>query len=488
MSGETILVIDDSTEMVKHLTEYILPTFGYETLHAFDGQNGLNLIREAKPDLVMLDYNLPRMTGIDVLQKMAEESLSPPVILMTGYGSELSAIEAFRLGAKDYLIKPFTVDEVVETISRSLVETRLIHDKEELMVQLRQTKQEMNRQTQQMTELFRVGKAITSLLNVDVVLNRVLETASTLTEAEESNIWLPDANGEQMSAYEKLNAAGEAITFPSLSINDSHAGHVLQSGKPYRDANFDGDGIKLATGYLARSVLFVPLKLRGMVMGVLGVANWKATRPFTQEDEFLLSFLADYAAIALENARVFQASDKALAIKVKELNALIKITQMITAALDLDEIVEKVVKYACDYWQIEAVSIWLLNKEKQVLSAISDVGTAVTGLTQYEIPVGTGVVGHVVQTKKEQYENNLANNPIHYKQIDQALGFVTHNILSTPLICRGDVIGAIQFLNKKEGAFDEQDVEQAVKLAAPIAIAISNTLLIETSQSNYKND
>lgn len=100
MSGEFILVIDDSREIVKHLTETVLPSFGYHTMHAFDGRSGLEVIRDKEPDLVMLDYNLPQMTGLDVLQQMAQESLKTPVVLMTGYGSELSAIEAFRLGPK----------------------------------------------------------------------------------------------------------------------------------------------------------------------------------------------------------------------------------------------------------------------------------------------------------------------------------------------------------------------------------------------------
>lgn len=175
MSGETILIIDDSKEIVKHLTEYILPVNGYKTLHAFDGRTGLQLIREKKPDLVMLDLHLPEMTGTDVLQQMTQESLSTPVVLMTGYGSEQSAIDAFRLGAKDYIIKPFTVDEITETIDRALVETRLLHDKEELAEQLRRTKVELSRQAHEMETLSNIGKAITSLLSVDKVLERVTE-------------------------------------------------------------------------------------------------------------------------------------------------------------------------------------------------------------------------------------------------------------------------------------------------------------------------
>ena len=113
MSGQQILVIDDSKEIARHLTQQLLPTLGYRTLQAFDGRSGLQIIRQERPSLVMLDLNLPEMTGLDVLQTLVDEGIDVPVILMTGYGSEKNAIDAFRLGIKDYLVKPFTVDEVV---------------------------------------------------------------------------------------------------------------------------------------------------------------------------------------------------------------------------------------------------------------------------------------------------------------------------------------------------------------------------------------
>ena len=298
MSDERILIIDDSREIVKHLTEHVLPTFGYNTLHAFDGQTGLAFIREKKPDLVMLDFHLPEMTGIDILQQMAKESISTPVILMTGYGSELSAIEAFRLGAKDYLIKPFTVDEVVDTIERALVETRLLHDKTELAEQLRRSKVEMSRQTHEMNTLSNIGKAITSLLSVDDVLERVLEAATYLTNAEESHIWLSDESGSQLRVYKKSDPS--VPQSESVAIDqESYLGQVMVSGHPLRKAEFSSQGLLVQTGYEAHSILYVPLKLRGLTLGVLGVSNRVTYRAFSKRDEFLLTFLGDYAAIAL---------------------------------------------------------------------------------------------------------------------------------------------------------------------------------------------
>lgn len=483
MSGEFILIIDDSREIVKHLTETVLPTFGYHTMHAYDGQTGLNLIREKEPDLVMLDYNLPEMTGLDVLQQMAQESLKTPVVLMTGYGSELSAIEAFRLGAKDYIIKPFTIDEIVETIDRALVETRLLHDKEKLAEQIRRLKVEMSRQNNEMQTLSNIGKAITSLLSVDDVLQRVLEAATYLTNAEESTIWLPDDEGKHLRPYDRQTANQPNAKAPVLPMADSPAGQVMQSGQPLRQSAMSGQGMKVKTGYFAHAVLYVPLQLRGITLGVLGVSNRSAFRAFSKQDEFLLFFLADYAAIALENARVFQAADQALATRLDELNTLIHITQTITASLDLDEVIRLTIKQVHDSWEIEAISLWRLNETTQTLRVLTNIGTAVEELEKLEIGVGQGIVGEVVRTGKPIYTNNAANHQLHYHEADTKTGFKTRSLLCVPLIFRGEVVGAMQLLNKKDGDFGEVDLERARAIAAAIAIAVSNALLFDEAES-----
>lgn len=482
MSGEVVLVIDDSREIIKHLTEHLLPTFGYKSLHAYDGKSGLELMRAHRPDLVMLDFNLPEMTGLDVLRQMVRESLKVPVVLMTGYGSELSAIESFRLGAADYLIKPFTVDEIVETIDRALVETRLRHDKERLAEELRRVKGEMSRLTHEMNTLSRIGKAITSLLSVDKVLKRVLETANYLTDSEDSTIWMPDESGSSLSAYgSKVNPASETPKL-QLSMDGSQVGQVMHTGRPLRLSDFTGQGVKVETGYFARAVLYVPLKLRGVTMGVLGVSNLAALRSFSKRDEFLLSFLADYAAIALENARVVQAADRALAARLEELDTLIRITRTITSSLNLDEVLQLTIRQVFDSWNIEACSLWWVDETGNNLKVLTNVGTPAKDLAAVQVPMGEGFVGHVAKTDKWIYTNDVASHPLHYRQVDEETGFSTRGLLCVPLRFRGKAVGAMQLLNKLDGDFDDADVEKARAIASAVAIAVTNALLFEESE------
>lgn len=476
MSGERILVIDDSKEVNRHLSEQLLPAFGFKTLSAMDGRTGLDMILAEKPDLVMLDLNMPEMTGLDVLQALAHASLNLPVVLMTGYGSEKSAIEAFRLGIKDYLVKPFTVDEVIQTINRALLETRLRHDKETLTEQLTRANNELRRQLEEMDTLFGVGKLVASSLSVEQVMERVSDASLSLTNAEECTIWLVEPDHNLLTAYARSGDTGDMIAPVQLVRDSSPLVEVMHGGKPVRQSAFSGEGIKIKTGYMARAVLYVPLIVRETAVGVLSVTNRRAPRSFSERDEQLLSALADYAAIALENARVFQATDKALASKLEELRTLIQITHTLTASIDLNEIVRLTIQQVHNSWRIEASSLWLVDRKANNLRLLDNVGTPAEVLRSVEIPLSKGFVGYTATTGKAIYTNDVSNHPIHFREVDKETGFLTRSLLCVPLIFRNEVIGVLQLLNKVEGNFSEKDVEKARSIASAVAIAVSNAL------------
>jgi len=131
MPHEKILVVDDNKLLVDALTDTILCPLGYRVFHADNGQSGLDMILIHKPDVIMLDMNLPSLTGLEVLAALRQKNCQTPVIFMTMFGSESLAVEAFRLGAVDYLAKPFTNEEVEQAILGALGNTRLPHAKDD---------------------------------------------------------------------------------------------------------------------------------------------------------------------------------------------------------------------------------------------------------------------------------------------------------------------------------------------------------------------
>ncbi|HFE67139.1 MAG TPA: GAF domain-containing protein, partial [Chloroflexi bacterium] len=120
---------------------------------------------------------------------------------------------------------------------------------------------------------------------------------------------------------------------------------------------------------------------------------------------------------------------------------------------------------------------------EQTLRVISNIGTPSDVLAAMDVPVGEGFVGYVAKTGKWIYTNDASSHPQHYRQIDQKTGFETRSLLCVPLIFRGEVVGAMQFLNKLDGEFDDLDVERALSIAAAVAIAITNARLFEEAES-----
>jgi len=114
-----LLVVDDEEIIQDFLCEF-LGQQGYRVTSADNGQEGLARIREARPDLVISDVNMPLMSGIELLQRLREIPDAPPVILLTGYADIGTAIEALKIGAHDYMLKPVQTDDLLNRVRNLL--------------------------------------------------------------------------------------------------------------------------------------------------------------------------------------------------------------------------------------------------------------------------------------------------------------------------------------------------------------------------------
>ena len=115
-----VLIIEDRRENIVFIANNILKPQGYDVITAMDGQSGLIKAREERPDLIITDLKLPRMGGLEVLERLGKQDIHIPAIVMTFHGTEDTAVRALRLGARDYLIKPFTLEDMQAALDRAL--------------------------------------------------------------------------------------------------------------------------------------------------------------------------------------------------------------------------------------------------------------------------------------------------------------------------------------------------------------------------------
>ncbi len=281
-SDVRILVVDDSQTQREFVVQALASREDFVTLEASDGTEGLEMALTDSPDLILLDLEMPYLDGFQVMDTLREQQANIPVILLASRGSEAIAVESFRKGAKDYLIKPFTVKEMQTAIERALTEVSVGQEREILTEQLECRLRELH-------TLYQVGKWVTSLLPRDQVLERILDVVFHVLGAEEATLMLVDReSGQLRTQLHRQWVPGELQRMSRRSTEELAA-----------EAARKGDAT--ATG----AILCAPLRVGNRIIGALGVGNRVSAQPFSQHDHQLLMAMVDYAAIAIENARLY---------------------------------------------------------------------------------------------------------------------------------------------------------------------------------------
>ena len=291
MSGETILIIDDSAEL-RTTIEAVLRFGGYRPFCASNGQDGLGLAAEVQPDVILIDLELPDTTGLKVLEQLNEQGVKIPTIMMTGYGSEGTAARALRLGVRDYLVKPFTTDEVLSSIERALEQVRVRSERDRLAGLLQRCGIGL--------DLFdQVGRSIIAGQHDDHLLQQIIEAGISATEAEVGFLMLLDESQDRL----QLAAAGgqppDVPQYLPAQSGDQRLRRVLQDGAAVRLYSAAGCDLEIQTGCVTRAVLQVPLSGRDRILGLVTVDRRAKDEPFDEHDERVLGLLAHYVVIAL---------------------------------------------------------------------------------------------------------------------------------------------------------------------------------------------
>jgi two-component system NtrC family sensor kinase len=172
---------------------------------------------------------------------------------------------------------------------------------------VRRTTASLEQRVDEMNTLVNLGRSITSTLDLDNVLTSVVTAAVELTGAEEGHLLLVDEETNELYMRAGRNFEESFARTFRLPVRDSIAGQVIHTGQSVSFSENSANKIK--TAYLVYSLIYVPLRSNDRVIGVLGVDNRQAKRPFSQHHELLMTVLAEYAAIAIQNAQLYHQSE-----------------------------------------------------------------------------------------------------------------------------------------------------------------------------------
>ncbi|MET0029165.1 MAG: EAL domain-containing protein [Candidatus Thiodiazotropha sp.] len=311
-----ILVVDDEA-VIRHSFQDHLEDIGYEVITADNGQTAIELIRQSPPDLVLTDLRMPVMNGLDLIRQSRQLAPDLPIIVISGAGVIGDAIQALRLGAYDYLIKPVAGQDILEhTIDQALENTRLIRENRNYQEHLESL---VNERTQELDDIN------TKLANINARLRKIVDTArgfSTCKDVDSLTSRILDEFADHMSAaggsFYIVHEEGlrrthvideghtaEFIPFPLAVHSVFH--QILKSGKPLLIQDISSQPDLSPSGWEAyrdASLLAFPLLRKdGAVMGLLTL-HGKASAPFAEEDKEIGTILASYSSEAIQSVSV----------------------------------------------------------------------------------------------------------------------------------------------------------------------------------------
>ncbi len=465
-----ILIIDPADNAA--LKSSLENQYGMVVNHQASGRLALDSLPQVKPDLIVLNANLSDVPASSLLAELSAQRLTAPIILV-GANGETAKTNFNHKNIVGWLNRPFTASELAalirSTLDHPLPSSDLVLTKR---AELIEANQQLTARVQQLQTLFEIGKSVTSQLELEAVLRRVAKAAVTLTEADESYLLLVDEASGNLFLVAEANLGGEEVKNFWIKVSDSIAGKVVQSGEPIAISK-ESSSLKVKTGLVVYALVNVPIKVGIDVVGVLGVDNRHQRRPFTSEDQALLSALADWAGIAIQNAKLYEYI-RQLSDDLKLVN---EVSHLVSSTLDVEQIPRMLVKRTAEIFGAECGSLALLDKERGGVVfqlAYDDQGNELTSLKNFLMPLGQGIVGLVAQTGLPHIVNNVQSDPGWSPVADRLTGFKTQKIMAVPLIAEGEVVGVMELLNKKHGNFDQSDLQLLLPVATAAASAIQN--------------
>ena len=335
--------------------------------------------------------------------------------------------------------------------------------------------------------LYHVSREIVGRLDLADLLSHIVRLTAESVGAVSASLIVFDQSGQVSHGW--LLYGGRVIGDASRQLAQyaerGLAGWVARAKQGALIANVETDErwYKIADSPFEgpKSVLAVPLLWHDQVVGVLTLVH---TQPgfFTENDLALLTAIADQAAIAIDNARLYEESRK----QAEVMAALVETARAIASTLDLDEVLHLLLARIIHLLGVEAASIALVRGGELEFKVAE--GGAADSIVGMRLKLGQGIAGSVAQTGEPQLVPDARGDPRFFADMDRQTGFVTRSIMCAPITVKERVLGVIEVMNPRRGAFREEDLNLVTAIADMAGNAIAHAQLfleIQAAEARY---
>jgi response regulator RpfG family c-di-GMP phosphodiesterase len=286
-----ILIADDE-KVIREILSDFLTMEGYVVRTVDDGGAALRELERRSYNLVISDLKMPGIGGLELLERITDLRANVLTVIMTGFGTVETAIEAMKKGAYDYILKPFKIEEVIHVVERGLDRQRLYAEN----IRLREA-----------VSIFKISEAIAQSLSLDTVLDLILDSVVTEAQADLVTLLLKDPSSDKFRERSRRHRP---------PIEDSYIGEINLNEvlDHYRlEKPLLAHGLKALKYFAAppldkRLVSFcsIPLKVQDRVIGMLNAYSYTRGQRFSEGQRKMLSVLAARAAVSIDHARLYE--------------------------------------------------------------------------------------------------------------------------------------------------------------------------------------
>lgn len=325
--------------------------------------------------------------------------------------------------------------------------------------------------TSRMRALVEAGIALSSELSLDAVLQRIVEVASDLTGARYAALGVIDRSGTGLERFLTTGVDPETrATIGELPRGRGILGVIIRDAKPLRlhDLSDDPRAVGLPPGHPPmRTFLGVPIVLRGVAYGNLYLTEKRGGEDFGEEDEEIVTMLAAQAAVAIENARLYESATR----WSRQLESLNEVGNALVTETKLERLLALIAERLRDLLEARVVTVALPYGEGELRFAAA-VGEGAEALEGVTTTVRGSKAGRVLERKRSERVDSLIDDPEVDQEIARRLRFRTG--LFVPLVARDRAIGTIAAHDKlvPDSRFTDDDLRLAETFASRAAVAV----------------
>lgn len=286
-----VLVVDDEVEL-KNVLVQILNAQRYDATGFSNPTEALTVLKDEAFDVLLTDLMMPEMDGIQLLQAALKIDPHLVCIVMTGQGTIQTAVDAMRLGAFDYVLKPFRLQTILPVLTRAMNLRRLRLEN----LQLRET-----------VAIYELNQTVAFSLDPKTVISKLADAALQQTDADEVSILLPTNDGKELYVAAVRGENRSRLLGERVPLEDSISSWVAREKSPLiLEGEVSDDRFRaLWPRPDITSAISVPMQVANKLVGTINLNAVNRTRPFTLGQMKALSILASTAAAALETSSLY---------------------------------------------------------------------------------------------------------------------------------------------------------------------------------------